>query len=558
MFPRKRTSVLVLSLLSALIASTGASAAENQDTTTPPEGALFEPPLYTQKMNPRGAEKVGGPVIRVYKDSNAWFGENRDHNTLLSLGKVLGLDYFIHPLSALSSPIPAGTSVVLLSSNGAGLSSAVSAQNTAAAQDNLEDFIRAGGVLIVDMGDNVLGGGFRAPGAIGTPSRIFPSPCADATLTAAARGLDVTLGTGDDHAIVLGPDGLAGAFDDLDDSNIDMASNCFVAHGNLEDGITLPDEATVLMTARFGGVEKPILAEYCLGKGLVVLDTITKEFRSHRGPSGTGFGPTFFMRNLFGYALGGDATDQCRSHQAFVFQDLDSSVFRSDPSSPPLADDQICGPLGTEVNNIGFRSTDVSIYGVELTRIPSGNKGLVRLDLATCELESLGFPEGLSWSELHQVFRHQRFDAGDVSSDGDTLYLNRAGITALYAVDLTVSPPTAVRIDLRGAKGYVHDWAYNSADGLLYGGDSLHGQLAIVDPGTGIRSDHALIDTGLGELPAGSAYGGAWFNDAGHLILHRNDGQVYEIDLDVPAIVAIGPGRASLYNDGTAPSLDRP
>lgn len=280
-----------------------------QNTTAIPESAAASSPLYVDGNAP--ALLPAGGAIRVYKDSDAWFGENRDHNTLLALGRVLGTDYFIHPLADLFNPIPAHTAVVLLSSNGVGLLTAVNAQNAPAAQANLEAFVKAGGVLIVDMGDNVTNGGYLAPGSSGTPDYIFPSPCEDATLAPAALGSDGLLGTADDHPLVLGPDGLPGTADDLDNFNIDLSLSCYVAHGNLQTGINLPADASILMTARFNGLPEPILAEYCLDSGLVILDTITKEFSGHQGPGGTGTVPTFFLTNLFDYALSGQATRQC-------------------------------------------------------------------------------------------------------------------------------------------------------------------------------------------------------------------------------------------------------
>jgi len=252
-----------------------------------------------------------GPIVRVYKDSNAWFGENRDHATLLALGKTVGQNYFIHPLVELADGIPPGTSVVLLPSNGVGSATATARQNGAAAQAALEAFVRQGGVLIVDMGDNDRQGGYRAPGSAGTPAYVFPdrtgSDCRNATLFAGALGSDGLLGTPDDHPIVRGFDGVAGTDDDLTNDNIDLVSSCWISHGNLSDGITLPPQATPLMSARFGGVETPILAEYCLGTGLVIVDTITKEYRAHQGPQGGGSGPTYFMTNLLSYAMAGTA-----------------------------------------------------------------------------------------------------------------------------------------------------------------------------------------------------------------------------------------------------------
>jgi hypothetical protein len=296
--------VLGLVMASSIAAGNGAPAgglAGEPDTTQPPPGVEPTQPVYIE-----GPAHSHAPVIRVYKDTNAWFGENRDNASLLSLGKTPGDDYFIHPIVACQSGIPAGTAVVFFSSNGFGLASSTAAQNHPACQSSLQAFVQGGGVLIVDMGDNHAAGGYRAPGATGTPSLVFPVPAHDATLAPAAVGPDGIVGTADDHPIVKGPDGTPGTADDLNNTNIDAC--CFVAHGNLSQGITLPSDATILMTAMFQGVARPILAEYCLQGGLVILDTITKEFIAHQPP---GVGPTTFMRSLFHYGLNPETQARC-------------------------------------------------------------------------------------------------------------------------------------------------------------------------------------------------------------------------------------------------------
>lgn len=253
------------------------------------------PPTYaTAKLIAADvAIAAAGPVIRVYQDEQPWFGLNRANATLVAappagLGKILGVDYFIHPLADLALGIPPGTAVVLITSNSFGVPTQAATQNSVAAQAALTAFLAGGGKLIVDMGDNLFSGGFIAPGSVGTPTLIFPNPRDDATLTPAAAG----------HPLVLGPDGAPGGGDDLDNGNIDAC--CFVAHGNLEQGITLPGDATPLMTAGFNGLQRTVMAEYCLGAGLVILDTNTKEFF---GQQAVGSGPGFVMRNLFSYAL---------------------------------------------------------------------------------------------------------------------------------------------------------------------------------------------------------------------------------------------------------------
>jgi hypothetical protein len=281
----------------ALGCAASAHAFAGDTRAVPPKPVVDQPAKAPARV---AVPQAVGAIVRVYRDSVPWFGENRDVASLESLGKVQGSDLFIHPLSDLALGIPAGTAVVLISSNGQGDPSASVTQNSRAAQRSLAAFVRRGGVLIVDMGDNDSTGGYMAPGATGTPDLVFPEPCEDATLGPAAKGKDGVLGgPADDHPIVNGPDRRPGTADDLNDANIDMPP-CAVAHGNLEQGITLPKGAKVLMTATFGGEQRTILAEYGFNRGRVILDTITKEFEGHQPP---GVGPSLFMRSLFAYAL---------------------------------------------------------------------------------------------------------------------------------------------------------------------------------------------------------------------------------------------------------------
>jgi hypothetical protein len=242
------------------------------------------------------------PIIRVYKDFDPWFGEARDNATLSAMGKVQGTDWFIHPTADCKLGIPAGTNVVIFTSNGVGDQNSTNNQNDPACQQALQTFVNAGNILIVDMGDNYSGGGYMAPGAQGRSDPIFPDyPCWNATLSAVAKGPDGILGTADDHPIVKGPDGIAGTSDDLTDANIDLVEGfCNVAHGNLSSGITLPNNAKILMTAVFNAVPQPVLAEYCVGSGRVIVDTLTKEFYGQQ-PIGTG--PSYFLTNLLSYAM---------------------------------------------------------------------------------------------------------------------------------------------------------------------------------------------------------------------------------------------------------------
>ena len=255
----------------------------SNNTITPEADYIPQETIYTTELTQLATPVVRGPIIRVYQNYIPWFGENRNNATLLFLGKILGTDYFIHPMSDLAVGIPCNTAVVLIPSNSEGSAATAAEENDPKAQANLKSFAKAGGVLIIDMGDNLSSGGYIAPGAKGTPDFIFPDPCRDVTLTHKAFK----------HPFSKCPI-------QLNNNNIDMECGCSVAHGNLEQGITLPCDSTVLMTATFDNIQRAVLAEYCYGRGHVILDTLTKEFICQQ-PQGTG--PSNILVNLFSYAL---------------------------------------------------------------------------------------------------------------------------------------------------------------------------------------------------------------------------------------------------------------
>lgn len=194
--------------------------------------------------------------------------------------------------------------------------------------------------------------------------------------------------------------------------------------------------------------------------------------------------------------------------------------------------------MGLEINNMGFRRTDGLLYALALT--PHGHNGVIRID-SIGDIEWLGAPLNLPY---------ERFDAGDISVDGVTMYINRAGFSPLYKVDLTADTLEAEAVTISGHKGLVHDWAVDPLSGLLYGGDSTDGQIAVLDPVSGIR-----VDFGVPGLPTGVAFGGAWFDYDLNLVLYGNDGTVFVIDPD-PANPSILLKRNSVrdcsHNDGAA------
>ncbi len=219
-------------------------------------------------------------------------------------------------------------------------------------------------------------------------------------------------------------------------------------------------------------------------------------------------------------------------------------------------------PAGIEINNLAFRRADGFLYGVHLLPPASGiggNDGLVRID-STGAVECLGPVPGLPSGDGSSV---PRFDAGDISPDGSTMYITVGGFNnnniKLYAVDLT--QPTLPQQpgfpkDVDGDTGFVNDWAAHPTTGLLYGGDRTgqggNAELAMLDPATGVRTDRVV--TGL---PTGVSYGGAWFNAAGELFLYRNNpGQIFKINIDDPdnptLVGAPQDGPSSSFNDSAA------
>ncbi len=208
----------------------------------------------------------------------------------------------------------------------------------------------------------------------------------------------------------------------------------------------------------------------------------------------------------------------------------DGHLYHVDPStSPPTltlrGSVEIDGqPI--EVNAMGFRRSDRLFYGVQLTA--DGNEQLVQID-GDSNVFSLGRPLGLP-ADL-------RFDGGDVSTDSGTMFLSEGGRGHLYRVDLSSRPMATTAVEISGAVGAVNDWAVHPKDGMLYGGDQTHGQVARLDPVTGVRTD-----TPVTGLPSGVPFGGAWFDNEGHLLLERNTGDIFEIDLASSTVTALVTG----------------
>ncbi len=218
--------------------------------------------------------------------------------------------------------------------------------------------------------------------------------------------------------------------------------------------------------------------------------------------------------------------------EALVVAGADGQLSRVDRSTSPFTLQPIASGV-VEIDGLGFRRADGRLYGVELGA--GGNVQLVRID-RDGTAAGLGLPAGLPAAP--------RLDAGDLSSDGGAMYLTAAG-QPLYRVSLPALTVSSVAIT--GDAGQVSDWAYNPGDGLLYGGDSSDGELAVLDPASGVRADVAVAG-----LPGGMPFGGAWMDAGGRLALLRQDGTLFEIDLSGPTLADVRFGPASGIVDGAA------
>lgn len=286
------------------------------------------------------------PVLRMYKDANLW--GPRDERTLMALGKERGTDWFLHPTVDLLSPIPAATDIVFISAQYANAESFTN-ERSPVAQANLTDFLGRNGVLVVEMADTDRYTGYIAPGTDGRhPAYGNPFPCQDVTIAPDAIGPDGVLGTADDHPFLYGRDGLSGTADDVNHVNIDGESGCYVAHGHLAG--LLPQGARVLVTAVFGNIVRPVMADFCHDGGRVILHTLTSGHQTHK-PGGTG--ASNFLIALMSYVYSDDAL--CSPREIPV------------PASQPPVITPVSGFSGLEGSPIAFSASAESPQGGALT-----------------------------------------------------------------------------------------------------------------------------------------------------------------------------------------------
>jgi hypothetical protein len=257
------------------------------------------------------------------------------------------------------------------------------------------------------------------------------------------------------------------------------------------------------------------------------------------------------------------------SGDAYTVRDNPATLFRINQDVEPFVFDEIAdmvgpfgpggSPIAIQVNNLGYDSVENLLYGVA---IPVLNPGVIQRNFGIVKIDSLGqvvpVPTALP--------DRPRFLAGDVSTDGSTMYINAYPSGAnMYVVDLDTLAVTTT--PLSGGPVNVADWAYNPIDGKLYGAIGNGGPAATgaeilqLDPDTGVISSVGFPP----GLPLGTGmfdqyYGGAWFRQDGTLVLYRNSDWIYEIDLSGPTIMADFQGAAgpSTFNDAGACAAETP
>jgi hypothetical protein len=275
---------------------------------------------------------------------------------------------------------------------------------------------------------------------------------------------------------------------------------------------------------------------------------------------------TLFLMATSAWANGDPPVPFECTGDAYTVRTSHAELFRIDQSVMPFVFDQIGtvlqGPFGTggalidiQANNLGYDTIENILWAVAMPVSGNFNYGIIRIDST-----------GKVFPVASALPSNTRYLAGDISTDGNFLYANTYGTSAnMQVVDLDLVIVT--QLPLTGGPVNVADWAYNPIDGKLYGAvgrgstNTTGAKVYRLDPDTGVIS---LVGAPPG-LPLASGgdeqyYGGAWFDQFGHLFLYRNSDFIYEIDLSGPVIVEEFAGGAgtSQFNDAAACAAENP
>jgi hypothetical protein len=273
---------------------------------------------------------------------------------------------------------------------------------------------------------------------------------------------------------------------------------------------------------------------------------------------------TLFLMAASAWANGDPPVPFGCTGDAYTVRAAPASLFRIDQSVSPFVFQQIggllTGPFGPggadinlQVNNLGYDTIENLLYAVAMPVSGNFNYGIIKIDST-----------GKVFPVASGLRSNVRFLAGDVSTDGTTFYINTYPSSTLEIVDLGTLVVTQKLLSVRVN---VADWAFNPADGKLYG---AVGQGTTADTGAKIYQLNPVsgMISEVGQPPGlplasgGDAqyYGGAWFDAEGHLFVYRNSDYIYHIDLDTMTILDKFPGGAgsSQLNDAAACAAENP
>ena len=244
------------------------------------------------------------------------------------------------------------------------------------------------------------------------------------------------------------------------------------------------------------------------------------------------------------------------SGEALVTQGAtgNSNLNQIDQSISPFNITSINSDIGVRINGIGFRRSDGLLYGFARNSNGPGSFASINQIDRNGNVVTLGVPSPSVSPSANALA------AGDVSADGNTLYLHVGGdnlsgnLRRLHAIDISDSAQAALPgTPLPNTQGLVNgglvgsffDFSFRESDGLLYT-VSTTGNLVVIDPTTLTRTDFALPGV------ASASYGATWFNASGSLFAFDNSGDIYQIDVDARTGALVSTGIGSGDNDGAA------
>lgn len=231
--------------------------------------------------------------------------------------------------------------------------------------------------------------------------------------------------------------------------------------------------------------------------------------------------------------------------RVFIAQNHPYDFYEVNDTTSPYTFSTIKDDGVFNLNSLGYREQENMIYAMVNQPLAGGN--MVRMS-ANGKLTDLGPIAGLDNAFLS--------NSGDVSPEG-IFYFNRAGTgySLLHHVDLNHLPYQASSIQYADTF-LITDLAFNPIDSFLYSINGNNYQVLRFNPNNG-----TMISFPTSPTFAGSGFGAIWFSGLGEMFAYKNDGEIYQIDIDnqIASFVSVAPSIS--FNDGTtctsaSPSVD--